>query len=198
MISRAAAAIIAGGKATRLGGANKALLVCDGRPVIERQLDVLRPLFEKVIAVTGNPEPFVTRGISCFADLIPDKGAPGGVHSALVHAGAPWLFAVACDMPYLSAEAIERLADLREGYDAVVPVRDSRIEPLHAFYSTSCQGSFEKVLRSSDPSFVQLLAGAKKLLVEATRLGTTTTFLENVNDPADLQRLGLRLGEIPK
>jgi molybdopterin-guanine dinucleotide biosynthesis protein A len=53
MIPGVAVAILAGGKATRMGGQPKSFLVVDGRRIIDRQLDVLRPLFEEILIVAN-------------------------------------------------------------------------------------------------------------------------------------------------
>ena len=52
-----AAAILAGGKATRMGGRAKSFLVVDAERVIDRQLAVLRPLFSEILIVANDPGP---------------------------------------------------------------------------------------------------------------------------------------------
>lgn len=196
MIAGAAAAIVAGGRGIRLGRVNKALLVHEGRTILDRQLDVLRPLFGEIVAVTGEPGPFRERGLRCVEDAIPGKGAPGGVHAALAATQAAWVFAVACDMPFLAAGPIELLAGLRTDQDAVVPLRSGRPEPLHAFYARGCRQPFERALRAGEPSFVQLLRGLRVRSVDEDELRAAEAALkclENVNTPEDLARTGAAL-----
>jgi molybdopterin-guanine dinucleotide biosynthesis protein A len=45
------------------------------------------------------------------------------------------VFVVACDMPCVDSRVINRLFDLLEGYDAVIPTwNGTMLEPLHAVY----------------------------------------------------------------
>ena len=63
---RVAAAIIAGGPAKRLGGAQKSFLEVGGRAIAARQLEVLRSLFEPVVAIAHYPAPWGATGIAVF------------------------------------------------------------------------------------------------------------------------------------
>src|SRR5215813_11755975 len=75
-------AIIAGGRARRLGGLPKGLLEFHGKPIIERLVELGRP-FAETLLVTDDPQPYSAFGLRSVADLVPGRGAPGGVHSAL-------------------------------------------------------------------------------------------------------------------
>src|SRR5713226_3674568 len=75
-------AIIAGGGGHRLGGVAKGLLTLEGRPLIERILD-LRPRFSEVLLVADNPGAYKAYGLRSVPDLVEGRGAPGGVHAAL-------------------------------------------------------------------------------------------------------------------
>jgi len=86
-----AAAIIAGGAATRLGGLSKSSLVVDGRSIAERLLEALRATFGRVLVVANDPAPWSGLGVEVTADLRPGAGPLAGVHAALAatagHAG---------------------------------------------------------------------------------------------------------------
>ena len=86
-------AIVAGGGATRLGGVCKPLLRVSGRPVLERLL-ALRTLAEEVLLVSADPR-LPDAGVRRVTDLLPGRGAPGGVHAALAQTRSPWVLAVA-------------------------------------------------------------------------------------------------------
>jgi molybdenum cofactor guanylyltransferase len=194
VIFDATVAIIAGGRGERLGDLNKALLLNRGQPILDRQLEVLRPLFAEIIAVTHDASPFAQRGVRCVPDAIPGKGAPGGVHAAIAAVRTPWIFAVACDMPFIAADPIERLGALRSGYGAVVTKRGSRIEGLHAFYSQICLSPFEEALRAGEPSLADLTDLVRARCVPANEIAPDDPellFLENVNTPEDVDRIGL-------
>jgi molybdopterin-guanine dinucleotide biosynthesis protein A len=180
-----------------MGGAAKALLDLGGERIVERQLAVLRPLFEEVFVVGNDPAPFAYLGVPVVPDAIPGKGAPGGVYTALAHAATPWVFCLACDMPFPSASAIGLLAARREGARAAAPVWKGYPEPLFAFYATANRLSFEQALRAGDPSLMQFLRLAEALLVPEAELEAVdpgVRSLWNVNTPEDLARV---LGEGP-
>ena len=48
------ARIFAGGRATRLGGVDKALLSVGGRPIVDRVVDALTPLVDECLVLTND------------------------------------------------------------------------------------------------------------------------------------------------
>jgi molybdopterin-guanine dinucleotide biosynthesis protein A len=137
----AAAAILAGGKGLRLGGTTKALLVVDGQRIIDRQLAVLRPLFDAIAVVASDATPFIAAGID--VDVIPDRRGPGWGPLAGLDAALAWLppheqsvVCVAGDMPFLAAPVLKRLRDAGSA-PAVVPRPANRPQPLCARYHRS-------------------------------------------------------------
>jgi len=192
MIPDASAAILAGGSGRRLGGISKALLEVGGRTLLARQLEALRPLFATVLLVAPDPSPFASYGVRAIADRFPGKGAPGGVHAALAQADTPWVFCLACDMPFVRAEAIELLASRRAAdTEAVVPLRAGFVEPLFAFYSAGLRDALGLALSAGNPSLAHLLDAVKTVRVteeEFARADPGCRSLENVNTPEDLAR----------
>ena len=94
-------AILAGGQGRRLGGVPKGLLLRDGRPLLAHLL-TLAPRFADSVLVTSYPEPYQHFGVRTVADVVAQRGAPGGVHAALATARTPWVQVVAADMPFVS------------------------------------------------------------------------------------------------
>jgi hypothetical protein len=82
------AAILAGGRARRLGGRDKSRLVIGGRTILERQLDVLRSLVPRIVIVANAPEQFTDAGVAVLADALPGCGSLGGIYTALAAPGA--------------------------------------------------------------------------------------------------------------
>jgi molybdopterin-guanine dinucleotide biosynthesis protein A len=186
--------LVAGGRATRLGRLPKGLLAADGEALAARSLRLFRELFGAALVVANDPAPYAALGAPVLPDAIPGKGPPGGVHAALAAAGTRWIFAAACDMPFLSAEAVALLASRREGAVAVVPRWAGRLEPLHALWSRACLPVFEHALRAGNPSLRELarLAGALEVEEAAWRLvDPAGRAFENANTPEDVARLGL-------
>ena len=132
-----AAAVLAGGKGRRLG-MNKALLELDGETILDRILEVLLDIFPSVLLVVQGENsslcPDCGPRVQVVADIIPEKGPLGGIYTALEHSTAPFVFVMACDMPYPDSELVRCLLDLAPGREAVVPRRGDYIEPLFAVY----------------------------------------------------------------
>ena len=188
-------AIIAGGQGRRLSGVPKGLLEVEGRTVLERLLE-LAPRFGDVLLVANVPQPYARFGLRTVADLVPDKGAPGGVHAALVAARTPWVVAVACDMPFIAPQVLRVLLGARgDTVDAVCFEVAGRWEPLLAAYRTALATGWGQAL-GEDPSLRQLLSRfrARLLSEEALRaVDPTLRSLVNVNTPEDLARHGVSL-----
>jgi molybdopterin-guanine dinucleotide biosynthesis protein A len=130
-----AAAILAGGQARRLGGANKAALEIGGVRILDRQLAVLRDVASTVFLVGGDSAQ-VPSGLRVVPDAIPGAGTLGGIYTAIVESPCDRTIVVGCDMPFLSAALFRRMA--AEDADLVIPRSARGYEPLCAVYGRSC------------------------------------------------------------
>ncbi|MGH9346964.1 MAG: molybdenum cofactor guanylyltransferase, partial [Vicinamibacterales bacterium] len=106
------AAILAGGRARRLGGVDKSALVVGGRSILDRQVAVLRSLTPHILIVASEEDRFRDAGVRVVRDRIPRAGSLGGLYTALVVAPTEQLVVIACDMPFLTAPFLSRLAAL--------------------------------------------------------------------------------------
>jgi molybdenum cofactor guanylyltransferase len=189
-------AVIAGGRGSRLGGVAKGLLEVEGRTVLERVLS-LGQLVGDTLLVANVPEPYVRFGVRTVGDVVPERGAPGGVHAALVAARTEWVLAVACDMPFVTGEVVRVLLGARTPeVDAVAFTVEGRVEPLLALYRRSLAGPWGEVLRAGEPSLRALLAqGQTRLLPEAALRAVDPDLrtVVSVNTPEDLARHGVTL-----
>jgi molybdopterin-guanine dinucleotide biosynthesis protein A len=186
--------LVAGGQARRLGGAAKGFLRVKGVPIAARSLALFRDLFDEVLVVANDPGPWLALGAPVVPDAIPGKGAPGGLHAALRNARTGWIFAAACDMPFLSEGPIRHLAARRDGATAVVVAWERGLEGLHAFWSRETLPAVERMLREGNPSLRAIAAGVGARVVPATEwreVDPDGRGLENVNTPDDVLRLGL-------
>jgi len=169
-------------------GRNKALLEVGGVSLIERQIAILRPLFGAVL-ISGNQVDLYRRYGEVVADVIPDAGALGGIYSGLLNASSPHVFAVACDMPFLRADVIERLVAMREGHDVVIPSSEDGLEPLHALYSKECMPPIRQQLESGNRKIIDFFDRVRVLTVSAAGLTEDgdASWLTNVNTVAEYE-----------
>ena len=136
MIADCAGVVLAGGRGRRLGGGDDARLPRAGRPMVERVLDVLRPIFGgEIVLVGASEEPYAGLGVRVVLDRHPGAGPLAGLEAGLAATARRRAFVVACDMPSLSGELVRFLAALDPGARAVVPVAGERLQPLHAVYA---------------------------------------------------------------
>lgn len=127
--------IQAGGESRRMGE-DKALLPFRGQPLIERVINRVRPLADELLVTTNNLAAYERFGLPMFEDIIPGRGALGGLYTALFSARFPLVVVVACDMPLIDPNLI--LYQIREiqnsGVDVVIPRSEGGLEPFHAVY----------------------------------------------------------------
>jgi molybdopterin-guanine dinucleotide biosynthesis protein A len=124
------------GGASRRMGQDKALMPFLGRPLIQRVVDRLTPIADKMIVTTNSPDDYRFLDLPLFPDLRPGRGALGGLYTALSSATREAVAVVACDMPFASASLIEAANRLliEEEADVVIPNSGDGLEPLHAVY----------------------------------------------------------------
>jgi molybdopterin-guanine dinucleotide biosynthesis protein A len=195
-VSELTLAILAGGEGRRLGGVAKGLIEIEGRTVIERLL-ALAPLAREVLLVANDPAPYARFGLRTVADVVAGKGAPGGVHAALAQARAPRVLAVACDMPFVTPEAIAPL--LEAPARDVVVYGDGRIEPFPGLYAAHLASEWAARLDEA-PSLQSLCRHFAHTLVPRERLRAVDPqgrALLSINTPEDLQRLRAALPDGP-
>ena len=193
-------AILAGGRGERLGGVAKGLLTVEGEPVLARVLR-LAGLVGDVLLVANTPEPYARFGVRTVGDVVPGRGAPGGVHAALVGARTEWVLAVACDMPFVTPGAVRVLLEARSPEcEAVCFQVAGRVEPLLALYRTRLAGPWTRALEAGSPSLRGLLADCRGHLLPESALRAVDPSLRavvSVNTPEDLTRHGASLPERP-
>jgi molybdopterin-guanine dinucleotide biosynthesis protein A len=195
---RVAAAIIAGGLGRRLGGIEKSAIVVGGRSIAERQLEVLRPLFARVIAVSPRPAPWQALGVKVVVDREPGgRGPLAGIDAALdeLQPGEDAIVCVASDMPFLSSAALELLRDEAPGAHAVLAMVGGHAEPLFGRYGRACQSAVKAALAAGRLKTSAAFTNVDvHWLTEATlrSVDPDLATLENVNTPEDLVALERR------
>ena len=138
----------AGGKSTRMGQ-DKALKPFLDRPLIQRVVDRLQSIADELIVTTNRPEDYSFLHARLISDLKPDRGALGGLYTAIASATHPFVAIVACDMPFASTKLIEGMTSLmvQQEADVVIAKTENGYEPLHAVYRrASCLPAIESAI----------------------------------------------------
>src|SRR5512143_776834 len=111
MIADCTALILAGGDSRRMGQ-DKAALELDGRTLLECATVTMQQVFPKVIVSVRQPREGVALPQVC--DEVAASGPLAGLAAGMAQADTPWIFAVACDMPFVSVAVVRRLAQHRD------------------------------------------------------------------------------------
>jgi len=152
------ALILAGGRATRLGGVDKRELVVEGRTIFDRQREVLRPRVAEILV--SSPREIAGHRTVADAAAPPRAGPLAGIAAGLAAAATPWLLVVAGDMPYISGALIDLvLARAGDAIDAVGIRIGELPEPLLCLLRVA----------AARPAVASRLAGAR---LRASRLLT--------------------------
>ena len=188
------AIVLAGGKATRMGGScDKAFLKVGGETIINRQLSALKKLFDEIIIVTNFIDNYrFLEGVRVIPDVIPGLGPLGGIYSGLLASASRYNFIVACDMPFISEALVRYLVKSGHKYDILIPQIDGKPHPLFVIYSKKCIPVIEKSLKGNrlkvSSIFPQLKT--KFILKGAVKKFDKNMFsLLNINTPDELRRV---------
>ena len=181
------AAIIAGGKAKRLGGIIKAQIEITGETIIERQLKVLSSIFNETVTISSKS---IDSKLKNFEDIYKDCGPLGGIHSALVNTKADFIFALSSDMPFVDFFYIELLMKYIKdaNQQAIVPIFDNKIQPLFAFYGKTSLPIIEIALKNQQLPVYQVLKQMNTRFVEIPNSLNSQQVFFNINTEIDIQK----------
>lgn len=191
--------ILAGGKNTRMGR-NKALLEVGGTRLIDRTVSLFRSVFREVIIVAADPLDYLDQQTVIVTDILPERGALGGLYTGLFYATEEHAFVAACDMPFMNQTFLEYMVSQADGYDIVVPAPPDGLQPLHAVYSRRCLPAIRSLLNRNCMQIKALYPGHRLLKIppEVLRLyDPVERMFINLNSQEDLLMLPSDLGEAP-
>lgn len=181
--------VLAGGASTRMGE-DKALIVFEGRALIQRVAERLARAADPVLVASGRPGRLASIGFPEVADFAPGCGPLGGLVAGLLASPHQLTAVVAVDMPYASSELLAFLASLHQDEDAVAPVGETGTEPLHAVYSRSALPKMREALLQRQYGLRRLLSQLRVRQVVApewAHLEVDPRFAFNINRPGDLK-----------
>ena len=187
------AAILAGGRARRFGGADKASLPVGRARIIDRQLAAISALTDDIRIVANDAARYADLGVRVIPDAIADAGPVGGIYSALMDARRDWTIVLACDLPFVTAALLERLAgEIENGpdVDAIVPRSARGVEPLCALYHRRLTDVTRSRIARGDLSALGLLDAVRVRVLDREALAPydAGALFENVNTPHDHAR----------
>jgi molybdopterin-guanine dinucleotide biosynthesis protein A len=183
--------ILSGGESIRMGK-NKAFIQIEGTPIISRIYDLFKELFQEVIIVTNQRECFKNFDSKVCQDLIPHKGALGGLYTGIFCSSFQYSFCVACDMPFIKRPLVQYLINTIQDNDVVVPQTKDGIQPLHAIYSKNCLDPIKRIIQEGKYRIIDLYKMVRVRVVEENEflfLDPHRDSFINVNTPEELLSL---------
>ena len=195
-MSETSGVIVAGGRSTRMGEVDKAVVEIDGTPLVrhvaERLLDATDQL---VVNCREDQRDAIEAALSGleprFAiDAEPDRGPVAGIETGLRAVGTDYAAVAAVDMPLLDPDLVSYLFERARDHDAAVPRPGEWFEPLHAVYRAAPMiESCERALETPHPRILDPLSSLDWVVVGRDDLrahGSLDSF-EGVDTPADVE-----------
>jgi len=188
--------VLAGGRATRMGGEDKGLLEVAGRPMIAYVIDALRPQVARILVnANRNTERYARFGVPVLGDRLAGfQGPLAGMASGMAAADTEFVLTVPCDSPLVPDDLAGRLIDALEASGALIAVAHDgrRQQPVFALLRTELLSDLKEYLASGERKIDRWFRLHR--IVEADFSDRTQAFL-NVNTPADRAVLENILGE---
>lgn len=178
--------ILAGGRASRLGGLDKAWLARDGLPQVERIVRRFAPLAGAVlVSANRGLARYAGAGLAAVPDRRADLGPIGGLDALAAAARTPWLLTLPVDVVDANDCLLPSLA--AAGGQGAVVEDDDGPQPLVALWKVEpLRAALGAALQAGDLSVQSL---QQRLQMPRVRLAGVR--LGNLNTPADLAAAGI-------
>ncbi|MCX9024967.1 MAG: molybdenum cofactor guanylyltransferase [Candidatus Methanoperedens sp.] len=193
------ALILAGGRGSRLGYREKALMDINGKPLLAYVIESLEKVVDNLIISVrdrAQGELLESRfpGFSFAYDMHKNTGPLAGILSGLLLSRDEFCFIAACDMPFINDKVVKMLFQKSEFHDAAIPRwEDGFLEPLHAVYR--CKPMILETKKAIESGETIILAPVFKLKVnyvgieEIKKLDPDLKTFMNINTPEDMQKI---------
>lgn len=123
-VERITGLVLAGGRGTRMGGADKGLASFHGEPLVSHAMRRLQPQVGSVV-INANRylEQYATFGAAVVPDTFPGFAGPlAGLHAGLARCSTDFLAAVPCDTPMFPTDLVSRLWATLEGSSSMAAI----------------------------------------------------------------------------
>lgn len=188
--SKVTGVILAGGKNSRMG-ADKGLLVVNGKRIVERAIEAMKAEVDEIFIISnGNNYDYL--GYKVYSDIIKDSGPMGGIFTALSYTETDKNFVVSCDMPFISKELVGFIVENSEGCEIAIPEHGEKLEPLCAVYDRSCRDGFEALLQRKELKLLDALRHFKVKHIPIPEGFSIENCFENINTPTEYETLKMK------
>ena len=186
--------ILAGGRASRMGGGDKGLMPLRDRALIEYVLQALAPQVEHIlINANRNQDRYRRYGFPVISDRHADYLGPlAGIASALQETRSDCLLSVPCDGPWLPTDLRERLQSALLRADAEIAcVSDGmRMHPVYALVRGDLQEPLATYLEQGGRAVHRWFASRRLVQVD---FSDRPELFVNINTAEQLEEAASRL-----
>ena len=186
------AVILAGGRATRMGGDDKGWVPLAGQPLVAHVLERLRPQVDEVLINANRSEDRYRQLAPVIGDEQADfQGPLAGMQAGLVAARHDWVLFVPCDGPALPRDLMARFrAALTPQTELVVAHDGEHLQPVVALLHRSLLPSLQRTLAEGERKTGAWFARHRMTVVPFA--DAPDAFI-NLNSPAELAAYEARL-----
>lgn len=193
------AILLAGGKASRMGGGDKCLRLLAGKPILRHVIERVAPQTAPLLLnANGDAGRFAAYGLEILPDDI--AGQPGplagiltGLDWAAKHLpGTPHVLSISTDCPFLPTDLVSRLHHaLKDGAEIAIAASNGRNHPVIGLWPVALRKDLRLALAVENQRRVESFCDRHRTVVVnfpgAMNLpgGTVDPFF-NANTPEDL------------
>ena len=190
-----AGVVLAGGRATRMGGQDKGLLMIDGQAMVVRIVDALRPQVESLLINANRNHARYAQLTQCplIGDHIGDFAGPlAGMAAALRYTDLPYLIAVPCDSPFLAPDLVSRLYQALQAQQAEIAMAmfDGKPQPVFVLLARQLLASLTAFLESGGRKIIDWYYQHRVAEVD---FSDRPQMFENINTPQEQERIEQQL-----
>ncbi len=178
--------ILAGGRASRMGGIDKGLVEFDGLPLIAHVHEIAKGNVNHVlISANRNTEQYSIYGKVIVDDLKDFQGPLAGISKALKVCSTDYLLVLPCDSPLVDAGLIDGLINKmgQKNADICVAHDGSIMHATFAMMKTNLSSSLEHFL---DEGGRKMSHWYRQQNLERVDVSDRLEVLTNLNKPEDL------------
>ena len=181
--------LLAGGKASRLDGIDKAWLERNSEPQVLRwQRRFSHETGAMLVSANRDFDRYAAHGLIAIPDRTPDLGPLGGLDALAAACDTPWLFTLPVDLVDTNDCLLRTLAAMR-GDDGATAADDDGLQPLVALWRRDAlRIACTEALATGDSAIHALQSQLRmaRVVFSGFRLG-------NLNTPADLVASGIAM-----
>ena len=191
MLTSISVIILAGGRATRMGGIDKGLILLQNKPFIAHVISRLQPQVDEII-INANRKiaQYKVFGLPVLKDENDEFIGPlAGFSLGLQHAKHDLVLTVPCDSPFLPLNLAEKLLNsmLETRMDITCASSDGNAHPVFCLMKKSVLPSLQYYIESGERKVSAWQKSQKYIEVDFSDCSEAFTNLNTFDDLADLE-----------